>query len=163
MYKKLLFICFIGSTLLFAENVNKEDMLKASIVKLINITDKLERRVHVLENKLQQQKTKQAYIQKFVYLPTGRKYKKMGVKTPSFFAPKHKSFIRVLPSPKANKVDIATSNKQYRITKIACYKDIGFWGKTQSGWIYTSNSKYGKLVNDKGHYLPKSYKYWCKK
>jgi len=163
MYKKLLLIYLISSTLLIAKDISKEDVLKASIVKLINITDRLEQRVLVLEDELLQKQVKQIDPEKIIYLPNGRKYKKMDAKTRSFFIPKNKSFIRVLPYPKADKVGMATSNKQYKITELACYKEIGFWGKTQYGWVYISNSKYGKLVDNKWNSLPKNYQYWCKK
>lgn len=163
MYKKLLLICFIGSTLLIAKDINQDDMLKASIVKLINITNKLEKRVLILENELQQKQVRQTDTEKIIYLPNGRKYKEMNIKIPSFYIPQNKSFIRVLPYPKATKVGIATSNKQYAITELACYIKIGFWGKTQSGWIYISNPQYGKLLDNNGKRLPQNYKYWCKR
>lgn len=146
MCKKFLLISIVGSTLLFAQNVNREDMLKASIVKLINITSKLSQRVTVLENAL--------HI---------RKYKKVGVKNPSFYMPRINSFIRVLPYAKAKKVGFTRHSKEYKITELACYKNIGFWGKTRLGWVYISNPRYGKLVDDKGNRLPENYQYWCKK
>lgn len=163
MYKKLLLICFISSTLLIAKDISKEDILKASIVKLINITDKLEKRVLVLENELLQKQANQINSEKIIYLPNARKYKGIHVETSLFFIPKNRSFIRVLPYPEANKISIATSNNEYKITELACYKEIGFWGKTQLGWIYISNSKYGKLVNGNGAPLSNSYNYWCNK
>jgi len=163
MYKKLLLICFVASALLNAKDISKEDMLKASIVKLIDITEKLEKRVSILEKELQQVQLKEKVFKNIVYLHNGRKYKEMGVKTPSLFIPKNRSFIRALPYPKADKVNIAVSSKQYQITQLACYEKVGFWGKTQSGWIYISNPKYGKLIDNKDNYLPKDYDYWCKK
>lgn len=160
MYKKLLLACFMSLTLLTAKEISKEDMLKASVVKLIDITNKLEKRVLALESELLQ---KQQNDEKIVYLPNARKYKERNVNSLLFFIPSNKSFIRTLPYPSAGKIGIATSDKEYRITKLACYKKIGFWGKTKAGWIYISNSKYGKLVENKKDSSPMSYNYWCAK
>jgi hypothetical protein len=159
MHKKILLLCLISTTFLFAGNIAKKDMLKASIVKLIEKTSRLEKRVTLLEKELLQ---KSKDIKKIVYLPNARKYKEMDVKDPLFFIPQNKSFIRTLPYPKADKVGIAINSEQYKVTQLACYKKIGFWGKTQSGWIYISNSKYGKLVDNQGNFLPNNYQYWCK-
>ena len=47
------------------------------------------------------------------------------------------------------------------IQKISC-KDNNYWGYAQNGWIYISNPKYGKLIDEKGNRLPMNYNFWCK-
>jgi len=158
MCRKFLLICFISSTLLFSKGINNDDMVKASIVKLINITDKLEKRMTVIENKLQEKQPKQISA-----LHIKKEIGEINVETPSFFIPKNVSFIRIFPHAKAHKVAFAKHKNQYKFTKIVCYENIGFWGKVKSGWIYISNPKYGKIVDDKGRNISQDYHYWCSK
>ena len=146
MYKKISFLVVFLITCANATNITK-----ASISKLIDRSYMLEKRVKLLEEKV-------AYLTKNkIELKTQRS----NILENTFYIPRRSGFIREAPYKKAKAIAIA--NKKVQILKIFCRDkyDI-FWGKSNKGWIYIANPKYGKIVDANNNTLGQDYIKWCK-
>ena len=134
---------------------NQKFLVKKAILKLIKENKTLAKRVSKLEETVNALNNNTILHKKT--------YTEYNI-NPFFFKSEVKSFIRRNHFvSKFNKRAITKKGNRYLVKRVACYKGVGFWGKTIKGWIYISNPKYGKFVSKETNLtLPMSYKTWCK-
>lgn len=146
MYKKAILLI-----LLFLTWANATDITKAAISKLIDRSYMLEKRVKFLEKKV-------AILSKNEII---LKAKKESVLENTFYIPSKSGFIRKAPYKRSKAVAIA--NKKIQISKIFCSNRHNvFWGKSNRGWIYISNPRYGTIVDSNSKIIEEQTRTkWC--
>lgn len=145
------------------EYLTSDEMLKKAIIKLIQTNAKLEARVENLEKSLAKIESNQqsAIVPHEKGNSSSATYQE---KSSYFFTSKANLSVRESPSLKAQFIRSLKPNDKVQINEINCKsKEMGFWGKTNQGWIYLANPNYGELTDKAGKKLSQDFMFWCAK
>lgn len=148
----------------FLQADSYDDIQKKAIVKLIKESAELKERIAVLEKKMSEYEFEKSKISVTALQSSKQEMqiKKERDKPLFFYVSKVTLSVREEPSVGAQYIHSVQKGDKVAIFALNCKsKESEYWGKSNRGWLYLSNKKYGYLINDNGNKVSGDYSHWC--